>query len=235
MMATAHPLVEQYLRSLDDAARRLPRHQREELTAEIRDHLAAGLAPDAGEADIRNFLDNLGSPAEIVAAAQPEGPARPVEKRGPREIAAIVFLLTGFPPFLGWFVGLGLLLWSPLWTARQKLLGTLVWPGGLSLVALPALIIGGATTVTHCNMEGTAVPAEIGGNTVTTLGPVVETCTTTGGATPFLLPIGIIVAFAAPFVVAIYLWRAAAATKSPSPSSTDRGATRSAGSPAAPR
>jgi hypothetical protein len=24
----------------------------------------------------------------------------------------------------------GLLLWSPLWTVRQKLLGILVWPGG---------------------------------------------------------------------------------------------------------
>lgn len=202
MMATTHPLVAQYLRRLDDAARRLPRHQRDELTAEIRAHLDAGLAPDAGEAEIRNFLDGLGSPTEIVAAARPEGP---VERRGPREIAAVLFLVTGFPPFLGWFVGLGLLLWSPLWTARQKLLGALVWPGGLSLTLLPLSLLAFAAPVTRCTV---GVPVETGTPTVTTLGPLTETCTGPGGAA-FLVPVAGIILFAAPILMAVYLWRAA--------------------------
>jgi len=58
----------------------------------------------------------------------------PAPQRGAREILAVLLLLTGFPPFLGWFVGLGLLVASPLWTVRQKWLGALVWPGGLLVV-----------------------------------------------------------------------------------------------------
>ena len=56
---------------------------------------------------------------------------------------ALILLVTGLPPVLGWLVGVGLLLWSPLWSTRQKLLGILVWPGGyfvalgLGVVAVP--------------------------------------------------------------------------------------------------
>ena len=95
MMTTTHSLVEQYLRRLDTAARSLPRQQREELMAEIREHLSTGLAPDATEAEVRNLLDDLGTPSAIIAAAQPDGP---VVKRGAREAFAVVFLLLGFPP-----------------------------------------------------------------------------------------------------------------------------------------
>jgi uncharacterized membrane protein len=127
MTVTVHPLGEEYLRRLGGAARVLPRGQREELLEEIRSHLEAGLPPDATEADVRNVLDDLGSPADIVAAARPDHvPAR----RGAREVLALLFLVTGLPPVLGWLVGVGLLLSSPLWSPRQKLLGILVWPGG---------------------------------------------------------------------------------------------------------
>lgn len=127
MTVTLHPLADQYLRRLERAARALPRGQREELLAEIRSHLELGLAPDASEAEARNLLDDLGSPADIVAAARPDHvPTR----RGAREILALVFLVIGFPPVLGWLIGVVLLVSSPLWSTRQKLLGVLVWPGG---------------------------------------------------------------------------------------------------------
>ncbi len=127
MTVTMHPLGEEYLGRLERAARVLPRGQREELLEEIRSHLEAGLPPDATEADARNVLDALGSPADIVAAARPDHvPTR----RGAREVLALIFLVTGFPWILGWLIGVGLLVSSPLWTPRQKLLGVFVWPGG---------------------------------------------------------------------------------------------------------
>lgn len=69
--SSTHPLVKRYLRRLDDAARRLPRAERRELLDEIRAHLDAGLGPADSEAAVRNLLDDLGDPADIVAAAQP--------------------------------------------------------------------------------------------------------------------------------------------------------------------
>ena len=151
MTVTIHPLGDEYLRRLERAARVLPRGQREELLAEIRSHIEAGLAPDATDAEARNQLDDLGSPADIVAAARPDQlPAR----RGAREILALVFLLTGFPPVLGWLIGVVLLVSSPLWSTRQKLLGILVWPGGLTTVVAMAagLVMAVPSPVNHVLM-----------------------------------------------------------------------------------
>jgi hypothetical protein len=139
MMSITHPLADDYLRRLEHASRTLPSHERRELVAEIRDHLETGLRPNSTEAEVRNFLDELGTPADIVAAARP---SRTPTRRGAREVLAILFLLVGFfvLPIVGWVVGAALLLSSSLWTARQKLLGLLVWPGGLGFFALAELL-----------------------------------------------------------------------------------------------
>jgi len=119
-----HPLAEEYLRRLESAAHTLPAQDRQELLAEIRNHLNSGLPANATEADVCNLLDELGVPEDIAAAA---GPAHPTARRGPREVFALVLLVSGFPPILGWLAGAGLMLWSPLWSTRQKLLGIVVW------------------------------------------------------------------------------------------------------------
>jgi hypothetical protein len=187
MRAATRPLADDYLRRLERAAGVLPRGEREELLTEIRAHLEAGLAHDPGEAEVRNLLDQLGTPADIVAAAAPT--RRPV-RRGARESFAVLLLLTGFPPVLGWLVGAGLLLSSPLWTWRDRLLGLLVWPGGI-VVAL------GVPTFTarsgSCAGSGTAVG-----------GPAGTTCTTSGSS---VLSLALVVAaVVAPLVVAGYLY-----------------------------
>jgi hypothetical protein len=54
--------------------------------------------------------------------------------RGWQETVAIVLLLAGgFLWGVGWLVGVVLLWLSDVWTVREKLLGTLVVPGGLAL------------------------------------------------------------------------------------------------------
>jgi hypothetical protein len=187
MNTTTHPLADEYLRRLEHEARALPRREREELIAEIRDHLNAGLSPEATEADVRNLLDALGSPADIVAAAQPE---RPPIRRGAREVFALILLVTGLPPILGWLAGVGLLLWSPLWTVRQKLLGILVWPGGYVAVL--------AAPVTLSKVQ--ACPMPLGGDAS------IE-CVTAGP--PLWWIVTLVVVVVAPLVVAVYLYRAA--------------------------
>ena len=145
MITTAHPLVDDYLGRLEHAARPLPRHKRDELVAEIRAHLDAGLEQTATEAEVRNLLNELGEPADIVAAAQPDPPAK---RPGANEIVALILLVTGFPPFAGWLAGAVLLVRSPLWSTDQKVLGLLVWPGGYVVTIATGLALWGADGIT---------------------------------------------------------------------------------------
>ncbi|HVM15424.1 MAG TPA: hypothetical protein VM287_14000 [Egibacteraceae bacterium] len=75
--ATGHRQADNYLRELRQAARVLPRSHRGELVAEIQAHLADGLAQAESQAAVRNLLDDLGNPADIVRAALPPGGAPP--------------------------------------------------------------------------------------------------------------------------------------------------------------
>lgn len=196
MNAIAHPLVEGYLRSLDGAAKVLPRRERDELVAEIRAHLDEAVPSGASEADVRNALDALGAPWDIVAAAG--GEAKTV-RRGAREVFALLLLVTGLPPLIGWVIGLGLLIWSPLWTARQKWLGALVWPGGwLGAFVLVATPIHTGSVVT---CTGTALGSAVNAAT---------SCVTTHSGPPAWVPTLIVgVVLAVPIAVAIHLWQAA--------------------------
>jgi hypothetical protein len=81
--------------------------------------------------------------------SQPASPARrPSTARGgvaSRDLLAVVGLVVGslVVPVAGWLVGVALLWRSRTWTVGEKLLGTLVWPGGLLLpLALPFLPFG---------------------------------------------------------------------------------------------
>jgi hypothetical protein len=201
MTTSTHPLVADYLRRLERTARVLPRHQRDELLAEIREHVDAGMRPGASEADVRNLLDDLGSPEEIVTAARPDGPK---VERGPREVMALIMLVTGLPMFLfGWLIGVGLLLWSPLWTARQKLLGVLVFPGGYLLTLTYSLLVGARTRSTGC-VEETPNPILPESTGVACVSDSSVTWNDT------ILPgLVIIVLVVGPLLMAAYLYRAA--------------------------
>lgn len=101
MTKSQQPLVEQYFADLTKTAGRLPRGQRTELLAEIRSHLDAGVSEATSEADIRNMLDALGPPADIVEAA---APAPSEGQRGPSARLALVLSIVGLlltPTFVG--------------------------------------------------------------------------------------------------------------------------------------
>lgn len=143
MSSTADKLVEDYLKRLNAELRGVPRARRRELAEEISDHIAearAGLETE-DEAGIRTLLDRLGEPAEIAAEATERFGPRP-SKAGWKEVGALVLLPIGgvILPVLGWFIGIVLLWISDAWSTRDKLVGTLLFPGGLLLpVALGVL------------------------------------------------------------------------------------------------
>lgn len=151
MAGLRHPMVDDYLRRLEDAARVLPDRDRGVLLGDVRAHLDLVLGSDPAETDVREALGALGDPEEIVGVALPAGwaPARP----GARERLALVLLL-GLVPLtwttLGvaavlWLAGVTLLAWSPLWSRGQKLVGALAWPAGIGIpYGLARLLLGPA-------------------------------------------------------------------------------------------
>jgi hypothetical protein len=179
---TDDELVAGYLRRLRRASRSLPRPVRRELMEEIAGHIAearaAGGEPAAdGSAALRTVLAQLGDPRDIAreAAAATGGRAgRP----GGLEITAVAFLLGGgllglAVGVLGGFAGVlvaiacwlagAVMLWSsPRWRLSDKILGSLVWPGGL---ALPFLLASRPVQVCSSSGPGPgAVPGCTGGS-----------------------------------------------------------------------
>ena len=122
-------LVDDYLSRLEEAAAHLQRSRRAELIAEIREHIEAALREEeaADEVAVRNVLERLGPPEEIVEAAEP---APEVQQRptGKLEVAAMVTLVV---PFFGWLFGIAMVLISKAWSNREKTIGT-----GLALLAV---------------------------------------------------------------------------------------------------
>ena len=67
------PAVSDYLRSLDAALPALPADQARELREQIVEHLDDALNADASDQRVTEVLTALGSPADLVAEALPEG------------------------------------------------------------------------------------------------------------------------------------------------------------------
>jgi hypothetical protein len=125
-------LIDDYLRRLEQAAAHMQRARRAELVAEIRGHIETALRQEqaAGEAAVRNVLDRLGPPEDIVEAAEPPSP--PSDRRaGGLEIIALVALIV---PFIGWLIGTVLVFASRVWSRRDKLIGAL-------LLLVPILVL----------------------------------------------------------------------------------------------
>ncbi|MBJ7601482.1 MAG: hypothetical protein DLM67_08820 [Candidatus Nephthysia bennettiae] len=124
----AAQIISGYMARLQDALSTLPRGRRDEILAEIEEHIAsarAELRMDT-DADVLEILDRVGDPAEIAEEARHRFGV-PERGPGPLEIAAL--LLIGFSgliypiPPVGWVLGVLLLWFSPCWTQREKRLG----------------------------------------------------------------------------------------------------------------
>ena len=208
--SSLHPLAQDYLKRLNKAAANLPRARCKELLGEIEAHLSEALPADAGDAEALNVLERLGEPAEIVAEAG-AGQA-PAVRAGLNEWLAIPLLLAGgFIFVIGWFVGVVLLWTSRIWTLRDKLIGTLVVPGGLATATF--LMTFAATTSTRsegCISVSTRVHRHS-----PTVGKSASQCVETGSAAGinYLALVLLILLFVLPILTAIYLSRRATRAK----------------------
>jgi hypothetical protein len=196
--STLHPVVTAYLRQVRREGRDLPGDRLAELLIDLEEHLAAAIPADASEEDAREALNRFGDPREIIAAERPESIA-PAERRGTREWAAIFLLLFGFfAAGVGWVVGVVLLWRSRAWTTRDKLIGTLVLPGGLFATVLLLLLALGRSRKMICTNFGTSYGTSV---THCTHGP------SSGPST--LVSIALILLALTPIATAVYLARRA--------------------------
>jgi hypothetical protein len=158
----AEALVHDYLGRLDAAAGSLPPSRRAELAGEVRQHIEMALAEAGGrdEVTVRNVLDRLGPPDEIVDAERAldgtppgwtmQGSAAGRSSWGGTEIAAIMLLTVGaiFLPIIGPLLGLIFVWASTQWTTRQKSIATaiVVILAMLPIILLLGVRAGGAVT-----------------------------------------------------------------------------------------
>jgi uncharacterized membrane protein len=138
----AEQIISGYLARLEQALATLPPPRRAELVDDVRSHIAEarrGLAEET-DADLLNILDKLGDPADIAADARERlgaQPAPPPVPLGMLEIAAIVALV------LVWPAGIALVWLSSAWSRRDKLIATVVVPGGVLVLAILSAVGGG--------------------------------------------------------------------------------------------
>jgi hypothetical protein len=221
-------LVEDYLARLHVAARSLPPDRAAELVEGISEHLSAARAAGAAadEAAVRTLLDRLGEPEEIVAAAREDAPpgafpypppypapypmAPPMVAVRPSAVmegtALALMTLGSFIPLIGWLVGVVLLWGSARLRTWEKLLATLVVPGGPGIVLLLAFAAPIRTCTTSISRSMIMPMVTPGGATGdVTPSTVVEHCT--GTTVPPALGIALlVVSLVGPFVVAGLLW-----------------------------
>jgi hypothetical protein len=196
MATSADKLVADYMKRLDSELRSLPRARRGELTQEISEHIAEARAEldHENEAAIRTLLERLGDPEDIAAEATGRD-VQQARRAGWKEIGALVLLPIGgvIVPVVGWFIGIVLLWVSDAWSTRDKLVGTLLFPGGL-LVPL-----------------GLGVVAEEGGACGTVVNPQlspqpIDACQAPGGTEAWEVAL-IVMLVLVPILTTIYLAR----------------------------
>ncbi|MER7536177.1 hypothetical protein ABTX77_15525 [Streptomyces sp. NPDC097704] len=157
MTGTEHPLVTDYLSTVEREASFLPSGRREELLADLREHLAVAVGDEQDPQAVRTALERLGSPAAIAAAARAEEPeaatvAVPPKTR-PRTrntVTAVLIGLSGFagiagslPAVAALVVGLALLWTSDAWNRDTKVLATALTLATPVVVLLGAFLLSG--------------------------------------------------------------------------------------------
>jgi uncharacterized membrane protein len=209
---TAHDsdtVVDGYLRRLDVALSSMPAARREQLLEEIAQHVAEGRRELSEEspAALLQLLDRIGRPEDIAAAALEENQEQRVPSSYPESRGGDMFevftlcllLFGGFLFVIGWLVGVALLWSSSAWRIRDKILSTLVFPGGF---LLPVYLFGVVLVVAH----GTSCVHNVPANGTPTTQCVT---TTTGTVLPQWAGIVLLaVLVIAPFLMAVHLHRA---------------------------
>jgi hypothetical protein len=125
----ADKLVRRYLAQLDAALLGVDASRREEILAEVHEHIEQGrdgLDTDDA-ASVRTLLSRVGDPAAIAAEAGAPSP----DSRRWDAWAPWLIIFGPVASGLGWIAGIVILWTSPTWSQRDKLIATVVSPAGL--------------------------------------------------------------------------------------------------------
>jgi len=189
----ADQLIDGYLARLDAAAGDLPKAARQELVDDVRAHITEARTRETEETDaaILNILDRLGEPAAVVAEARERLGIRAPQPYRPGLLEVFAVILV---PFF-WPIGVILLWMSPAWHWRDKLIGTLVPPGGYLGLGIFGL------TAAHSGSGPCVIVSDAAGNTIQ------NTCQQAGPSwlQAFIAVALTIVIYALPLVTAGYL------------------------------
>jgi HAAS domain-containing protein len=160
-------LVSDYLERLRAATADLPTTERDELVANIAEHISASMEdleqPD--QAAVRTILDRLGDPAVIAAEARGQS-SRPdlAQATGPGwlEWGGVAMLGIGsyLLPVIGTVAGLVMVSMSRWWSTRQKVLAAVLSLAGVLVIPLVGFALFAARTTQ--NSPGPAEPVIIG-------------------------------------------------------------------------
>ena len=180
MATRTDQLVDDYLARVARHAAALPHERRDELLAELTEHIATARAetetPDA-EATVRTILDRLGDPAEIVAqeTVTPVRVDAAPDRAWYRPVTLACLLLGGLVvPVVGWVAGVVLLWGGGRWSTRQRILGTVCTPGGFGTAFLTAALWflfadGSDSGVCRTGTQCTASSGSLGAATIALL------------------------------------------------------------------
>jgi hypothetical protein len=154
-------LVASYLDDLTNQLAGLPRARRSELLDDIAHHIDA-LLDEAAESGpvtrdiVEAVLAEVGEPAEIAREAGAGAVPRPGPTGWDKAIIAILLVGGIILPVLGWLFGVVMLWISSSWRVKDKIIGTLLVPGGLAL-PLILLFVGGtvSASTTSCSQSPT--------------------------------------------------------------------------------
>jgi hypothetical protein len=125
----ADKLVQRYMAQLDAALQGVDASRREEILAEVHEHIEQGrdrLDTDDA-ASVRTLLGKVGDPAAIAAEAGAPSP----DSRRWDAWAPWLIIFGPVASGLGWIAGILILWTSPTWSQRDKLIATFVSPAGL--------------------------------------------------------------------------------------------------------
>lgn len=149
-------LVRDYLGRLEAAAWPLSADRKGELVGEVREHIEAALV-EAGARDevtVRNVLERLGRPEDIVAEEAGAAPAVGVTSAaqgsaqqggsllGAVEILGLLFLTVGslLLPIFGPVIGIVFVAASTRWTTREKVIAAVLLVSLFSLAPILATV-----------------------------------------------------------------------------------------------
>jgi len=186
------PNIRKYLHELDARLRHLPAEQSEEILQGITDHISDALS--RGSSSVADVPGSLGTPEEVArgAAAERVPTATPPWRESTPWVVLTTLLLVfgGFIAGFGWFLGLAGLWMGTRWKLWEKIVGTVVLPGGLA----------GAVTILVVPVSYTSLTSES-----VTLTPDSSMASGAEVLGPVLSIIATIATLALPLIVGIYL------------------------------